>query len=308
MNYLYHLVIFSGIYCIVAMSLNIVVGYCGYISLAHAGYFALGGYSYGLLSRLAGWEFLPSAVVGFSLAVLLSLLLSLPSLRLKGEFFILISLTVQVLIFSLISNWTSPDHALGSLENLTNGTYGVTEIPRPSIFGFKFQSVGEMAALSVLCATLCAFAVWLVVSSPWGRLLKAMRDDELAARGLGKRTRLAKLYAFAFSCGVASLAGTLYAAYVQFIDHHTASLENSILFLSMVIVGGTGNFRGPIVGALILVLMPEFIRFVLTEANIPLLKAAEQYIPSFRLVIYGMLMVGLIHMRPQGIAGEYHVD
>lgn len=308
MNYLYHLMTFFGIYCIVAMSLNLAVGYVGYVSLAQASYFAVGGYSYALLSRLAGWEFLPSVLFGVSLSVVLSLLLSLPSWRLREEFFILISLTVQVLVFNLICNWTSPDQPLGSFENLTNGTNGVSGIPKPVIAGLKVQSVGGMAALSLLCAGLCASAVWMLVSSPWGRLLKAIRDDELVARGLGKNVRSAKVQAFAISSGMTSLAGALYASYVQFIDHNAASLDDSILFLSMVVVGGTGNFRGPIVGALLLLFMPEVIRFFLTHVSIPFVASPEQYIPNLRLVVYGLLLVVLLHLRPQGIAGEYRVE
>lgn len=290
------------------MSLNLVVGYCGRLTLAHAGYFAVGAYSYALLTRLAGWEFLPAVFTGAVIAAVLSLLLSLPSLKLKGDFFILISITVQVLIYSVISNWMSPDYSLGTWENLTNGTYGISGITKPVIFGYKLDTRISIAILSLSCAGVCAFVVWRLVSSPWGRLLKVIRDDELVARGLGKNVRLAKVQAFAFSCGIASVAGALYASYVQFIDHHAASLDESILLLSMVIVGGVGNFRGPIVGALVILITPELLRFLLTHAPIPFVENPEQYIPNLRLVIYGVLLVVLVHLRPQGVAGEYRFE
>lgn len=123
-----------------------------------------------------------------------------------------------------------------------------------------------------------------------------MRDDELVARALGKNIRMLKLEAFFVSCVFAGLAGALYAAYVGFIDPGSAALEQSILMLSMVTIGGTGNLRGPYVGAAILLLIPELLRRV----NIPAEVAAEG-----RLAIYGVLLVLLMHVRPQGVAGKY---
>jgi branched-chain amino acid transport system permease protein len=229
-------------------------------------------------------------------------------LKLKGDFFILISITVQVLIYDVISNWMSPNYPLGTWENFTNGTYGISGITKPVIFGYKLDARSSIAILSLTCACACGFVVWRLVSSPWGRLLKVIRDDELVARGLGKNVRLAKIQAFAFSCGIASVAGALYASYVQFIDHHAASLDDSILLLSMVIAGGVGNFRGPIVGALIILFTPELLRLLLTHAPIPFVENPEQFIPNIRLVIYGVLLVGLVHLRPQGVAGEYRFE
>jgi branched-chain amino acid transport system permease protein len=140
---------------------------------------------------------------------------------------------------------------------------------------------------------------WLFSSSPWGRLLKAMRDDELAARGLGKNIRLVKVQAFAVACGMVAVAGTIYASYVSYIDPSIASLDESILMLCMVIVGGGGNFRGPLVGALVLLSIPELLRFV----NIPDVMAA-----NIRLMVYGLLLVLMMHFRPQGLAGEYRLE
>jgi branched-chain amino acid transport system permease protein len=123
-----------------------------------------------------------------------------------------------------------------------------------------------------------------------------MRDDELAARGLGKNTRLFKLQAFLIACSMVALAGGLYATYVSYIDPTSFTLDESILMLSMVIVGGTGNFRGPIVGALILIAIPEILRFV----HIP-----DAFAANIRLLIYGLLIVTMAHFRPQGLAGKY---
>jgi len=262
MNYLLHLLVYFDIYLIVALSLNLVVGYCGLLTLAHAGYYAIGGYAYALLTLQAGWSFLPAALAGAVIAAVLSLAVSLPSWRLKGDFFVLASLAVQALIFSALYNWSMADAPLGSWKNLTNGPFGITGIPRPGLFGWTIATPQAFAIFATVVAAVCAFVLWRLKVSPWGRLLLAMREDELAARGLGKNTRLAKVQAFAISTALVAIAGSLYAAHVRYLDPSSASLDEGILMLSMVIVGGLGNFRGPIIGAAVLILLPEALRFL----------------------------------------------
>jgi branched-chain amino acid transport system permease protein len=299
MNYFLHLLVYFDIYLIVALSLNLIVGYCGLLTLAHAGYYAIGAYAYALLALTLGWGFIPAALAGALIAAVLSLAISLPSWRLRGDFFVLATLAVQALIFSALYNWFSADAPLGSWRNLTNGPFGIPGIPRASIFGWQIGAPLAFALFATGVAAICAFILWRLKSSPWGRLLTAMREDELAARGLGKNTRMAKVHAIAISGGMVAIAGALYAAHVRYIDPSSASLNESILMLSMVIVGGLGNFRGPIVGAAVLILLPEALRFL----NLPDAQAA-----NLRLLIYGLLLVLLMHFRPQGIAGQYRVQ
>lgn len=299
MNYILHLLVYFNIYAVVALSLNLVVGYCGMLTLAHAGFYAVGGYAYALLTLQAGWGFLPAVAAGTALAAFLSLAVSLASWRLKGDFFVLASLAVQALIFSALYNWSSPGEPLGSWKNLTNGPFGITGIPRPDLFGWSPSTPAAFALFSTVVAALCGLILWRLQSSPWGRLLLVMRDDELAARGLGKNTRLAKVQALAIAAAFASVAGALYAAHVRYLDPSSATLNESILMLSMVIVGGLGNFRGPLVGAAILILLPEALRFL----HLPDAQAA-----NLRLLIYGLLLVMMMHFRPQGIAGTYRMQ
>lgn len=299
MNYLLHLIIYFDIYVIVALSLNLVVGYAGILTLAHAAYFAVGGYAYALLTLILGWDFFVAAMAAALIAAMLSLALSLPSWRLRGDFFILGSLAVQVLIFSAVRNWASPNAPLGSWTNLTNGLFGIPGIPKPDIFGFSFTAVPSYALFATFIAAACGFLLWCLKSSPWGRLLLVMREDELAARGLGKNTRLLKVQVFAFSCAFAAIAGALYAGYVSYLDPSSASLDESILMLSMVLVGGLGNFRGPIVGAAVLIALPEILRLV---------AYSDAQAAQLRLLIYGLLLVLLVHFRPAGIAGNNRMD
>lgn len=299
MNYFQHLLIYLSVYAILAMSLNMIVGYCGYLSLAQAGYFAIGSYAYALATTKLGWGFFPAIALGAVLASLLSLAVSLPTWRLKGDFFVMISLTVQVVIFSAIYNWSGTGSPLGSWKNLTNGPAGISAIPGPAIFGITFATLGSLAIIALLTAGLCLFLGWALVRSPWGRVLQAMRDDELAARGLGKDVRLLKTQVFAIACAFAAVGGAIYASYVGFVDPSIASLDQSILFFCMVIVGGVGNFRGPLVGAAILLAIPEVLRY----SNIPTAVGAE-----IRLLAYGLLLVVMMHFRPQGLLGSYRVE
>lgn len=299
MNYALHLLVYLGIYVIVALSLNLVVGYCGLLSLSHAAYYAVGAYTCSLAMLKMGWSFLPAAMLGVVMAMVLSLAVSLPAWRFKGDFFVMVSLAVQAVLFSLFVNWADADAPVGTLRNLTNGLLGLQSIPRPVLFGFKLDGLPGMAALSLTIAALCTLVSWLLVSSPWGRMLKCMRDDELAARGLGKNVRLAKIQAFAIACGMAALAGAIYASYVGYFEPGSGALDQSVLMLCIVVVGGAGNFRGPLVGAVVLLAIPELLRFA---------HLSDAVAANLRLLLYGVLLMLLMHFRPQGIAGEYRVE
>jgi len=299
MNYFLHLLIYFNIYAIVALSLNMIVGYSGLLTLAHAGYFAVGGYTYALATTVMGWTFLPALLLGILVSALLSLATSLPAWRFSGDFFVMISLAVQALLFSLFYNWSEPSADVGTWANLTNGPFGIDGIPNPNILGVYFDTIGGMAVIATITAGVCGLLSWLLLSSPWGRLLKAMRDDELAARGLGKNVRLVKVQVFALACGLVAVAGALYASYVSYIDPTSASLEESILMLSFVLVGGVGNFRGPLIGAFILLAIPELLR---------LLAMPDAVAAEVRLMAYGLLLVLMMHFRPQGIAGVYRPE
>lgn len=299
MNYLFHLLIYFDIYLIVALSLNLIVGYTGMLTLAHAAFYAIGGYAYALLSINLGWGFFSAAMVGAAIAAILSLLVSLPAWRLRGDFFVLSTLAVQAFVYSALYNWTSNEAPLGSLANLTNGPFGITGIPRPTIFGWQVSNHISYGIFATIVAALVAFIVWRLTASPWGRLLKAVRDDELAAKGVGKNTRIIKLQVVAIGSGLSAIGGALYAGHVRYLDPSSASLGESILMLSMVIVGGLGNFRGPIVGAALLILLPEVLRLV---------ALPDAIAANMRLLIYGLLLVILMRFRPQGIAGDYRLE
>jgi len=299
MNYALHLLIYFGIYAIVSMSLNVITGYCGLITLSRAAFFAVGAYASALVAIKMEWEFLPAMGLGVVVAMIASLLISLPSKRLKGDLFVLLSLAVQVVVFSAIYNWSKAGEDFGTLSNLTNGPFGISGIPKPRVYGCELGSIQSVAVLTVILTAICAVLIWALTASPWGRLLKCMRDDELALRGLGKNTHLLTTQAFVVSAGMTAVAGAIYAAYAGYIDPSSASLNESILMLSMVMVGGLGNLAGPLVGAALLLAIPEALRLL----YVPDVAAA-----NIRLLTYGLLLILAMHLRPQGIAGNYRME
>ncbi len=286
MNYILHLLIYLDIYLIVAMSLNLLMGYGGLLQVAHAAYYGIGAYVTALAMLKLGLGFVPAIMLSMVITGALSLLVSLPAWRFKGDFFVMVSLAVQSLVYTILYNWTG----------LTNGPFGITGIPRPEILGLKFDSLYAIFDLATVLTVFCILIMALLLNSPWGRLLKAMRDDELAARSLGKNTRLIKLQGFSLACAFVAVAGGVYATYISYIDPTSFTLDESILMLSMIIVGGTGNIRGPLVGAAVLIAIPEILRFI----HIPDAVAA-----NLRLMIYGLMILTIAHLRPQGIAGVY---
>lgn len=298
MNYLSHVLIYLEIYVIVALSLNLVIGYCGMMTLAHAGYFAIGGYTYALLATVAGWDFLPAMIAAILVSCVLSLAVSLPAWRVRGDSFVLASLAVQGTIFGLLNNWNDARAPLGSWANLTNGPFGITGIPGPTFWGHSLPGPSAYLALATSITGVIVLVAWRLQTSPWKRELLALRDDELAFRNLGKNTRVLKVQVLAISAGAVAVAGALYAGYARYLDPTSAALDEGLVMLTMVMVGGTGNFRGPIVGALVFVILPELLRTL----NLPGATAAE-----VRQLLYGALLVLTAHLRPQGISGEYRL-
>ncbi len=289
MNYILHILVMISIYSTLALSLNLVVGFSGLLSLSHAAFYGIGAYIGTLLMMNVGLGFMPALVLAVLGAVLLSLTISVPSLRLKGDFFVLASLGFQVIVFAVLYNWIG----------LTRGPYGIPGIPRPSILGLEFSSI---ALFLVLCAAItlaCAGIMYLVGNSPFGRTLKAIREDEMAAAALGKNVPWFKVQAFALAAGSAAVAGVLFACYMRYIDPTSFTLMESAFILSIIIIGGTGNVRGPVIGTVLLIVLPEALRFV----RIPNAVAA-----NMRQVIYGLLIILVMRFRPQGILGEFKFE
>jgi branched-chain amino acid transport system permease protein len=288
MEYLFHLLILTAIYIILVTSLDLLVGHSGIISVAHASLFGLGAYTTALVATRYDPPFLIPIVLGMFVAGLASGIIAAATLRLNDDHFVLATFGVQSIIFHIFENWVS----------VTRGPYGVPGIPHPHGFGFSANTLPRMLILAGSCALLTHVVVVRLTTSPYGRVLRAIREDEVFTRSLGKDVNKFKLSAFAVGGALAALAGGLYAFYMTYIDPTSFTIMESILILSMVIVGGAGSHWGPVAGAAILVFLPEVLRFV----GLP--DAIAGYA---RQVIYGLLLILMIIFRPGGLAGGYRV-
>jgi branched-chain amino acid transport system permease protein len=205
-------------------------------------------------------------------------------MRLKGDYLALATFGFGVIVYSVAKNW----------QQLTRGPLGLSRIPPFSVMGFDLSRPWAFLPLVVVCA---AFTYWIerrVVSSPFGRVLQCIRDDEIATRALGKRTIWFKLQTLMLTAFFAGIAGGLYAHYVTFIDPSSFTVNESIVVLLMVVFGGMASLRGSVLGAAVLVLLPEALRFM----GLPQSIAAPM-----RQMVYGLLLVVIVLKRPQGLIG-----
>jgi branched-chain amino acid transport system permease protein len=251
-HYPLHLACVVGIFVILAVSLNIVVGFTGQISLGHAAFFAVGAYTSTLLTMKAGvsfWLAIPAAGVA---AFVFGILLGVPTLRVRD-----IYLSVVTICFGLMVQI-----ALVNLKSLTGGAVGLFGIPKPSIGGFVFATPQRFYYLILFFALFTLFSTLRLLRSRYGRAFLAIRENELAAEVVGVRTTYYKIFAFAISAFYAGLAGSLYAHYVSYINPDAFTFGTSVDVLVMIVIGGLGNVWGAVVGAVVIVLLPEYLRFM----------------------------------------------
>lgn len=286
MDYFLHILILVCTYATLAVSLDLVAGHVALLSISHAAFYGLGAYSAALLAVHLGMAFLPSVLIGVTLAALMSFIVSLPSLRLHDDYFVIGTFGFQIIVFSILNNWM----------DLTRGPLGISGIPRPSIFGWQIDSRWEFLVIAAGFSCFAYFMVWRLTTSPFGRVLHAIREDELFTQAVGKNPLQFKMTAFAVSAALAAMAGSLYAHYIAYIDPTSFTVMESILIISMVIIGGAGSLWGPLVGAFVLVTLPEALRFV----GLPSAVAA-----NLRQIIYGSLLVIMMMFRPRGLVGKY---
>jgi branched-chain amino acid transport system permease protein len=278
---------FIGIYIVLSVSLDLLLGQTGILSVAHAAFYGLGAYTSALLTVYLGVPFLIAILAGMVVASLFSFIISFFSLRLHDDYFVIATFAFQIILFSVFNNWVS----------LTGGSLGIQNIPAPSIFGLRVESRYGFVALSLVFAAFACVVVWRISTSPFGRVLRAIREDEIFAQSLGKNTLAFKVLTFAVSAALAASAGSLYAHYTVNIDSTSFTLLESILIISMVIIGGAGSIWGPALGAMLLVIFPEVLRYL----GLPNAVAA-----NWRQILYGVLLVVMMLVRPRGLFGRYN--
>jgi branched-chain amino acid transport system permease protein len=273
------------IYATLTISLNLLVGYTGLISIAQAAIYGVGAYTTALLALRGVNDLLISIVCASVVGVLVSLVIALPSLRLKNEYFLIATMGFQAIIFSLFMN----------LE-ITGGASGLYGIPHPTLFGYTIRTSLEKFLLTLALAIICYGLALRITNAPFGRLLRAVREDQTAVASLGKSVFQIKFSVFIFSAVFAAAAGTLFVYSLTAIDPVAFGLDESIFIITLVIVGGTGSLNGSLLAAALLILLPETFKF---------LAIPEAIAPQLRQVLYGLLLVFFTRYRRQGLIGEY---
>lgn len=285
MEYILHLFIIILLYVMLSQSLMLTAGYSGLISLAHAGFYGIGAYTAALLSIKLGFPFLATLPIAIIFSGIVAFLVSLIALRTVDDYFIIITLGIQVVAFSIMNNWMG----------LTNGPLGITGIPDISIFGVMFNNKFSFLLLSLFLAGVVFILIRNIISSPFGRILIALSEDEIFAKSLGKDVYKAKIASFVIGGMLAAIPGVLYAHYISYIDPTSFTVEESIFILSIVIIGGMRNLWGSAIAAAVLIVLPEILRFIGMPNNIA---------ANIRQIIYGLALVIMMFKYSKGFVSK----
>jgi branched-chain amino acid transport system permease protein len=286
MEYLIHLAILFAIYAILGVSLNLLVGYAGLLSVTHAAFYGVGAYTTAICLTKSGVGFFSSLLLGIAITVVVSFLIGVVLSKFKGDYYALGAFGFNAIIFAIFLNW----------QNLTRGSLGIPGISRPELFGINFANNFNFMVLALISLVLMYFTSYFVVNSSFGRVLKGIREDETTIAIFGYNTLYFKLVIFVISAAMAAVAGSLFASYITFIDSSSFQMTESMFILVIIILGGLANLRGSILGALFLILLPEMLRFVGFPSDIE---------AQMRQVVYGIILILLMLYRPQGLIGEY---
>jgi len=273
-NYGTYLLTLWCVYVMAGMGLNLTLGYAGQMSIGHAAFLGIGAYTAAILMKL-GWSFwfvLPLAAL---LCFAVGLVLGFPALRVQHHYLAFATLGFNVLMYLVFRNE----------EWLTGGTFGISGIQRPGLFTLPLDSSAAYFYFTYVSTILLALVLWWLIRSPWGRAFAALRDNPIRAESLGVNIMAYTLLAFAIGAAFAGIAGAYFAALVQFIEPAPFGLTASLLMLLMVIVGGSGRFGGPLLGAAIVILLPEWLRFM----------------QDWYLVTFGLAVVALMIWLPGGL-------
>ncbi len=286
MNYILHIIVLLNIYSILILGANITVGMSGLLTLCQAAFYGIGAYVGTFLLMQMGVPFILIALLVATITGIFSLLISYASLKLKNDYFTLASLGFQMIVFTVLYNWVE----------VTNGPYGISGIPAIKILGlWSIKGLIPFAIFTTLVMLVIVGLFEVLKRSPYGRLLRAMRSDEISIMALGRNSYAAKTTAFFISAGFSGIAGLMYASYVRFIDPTSFTLNESLFIICALFIGGIGNAKGSIVGAFFVVILPEILRFI----GLP-----DSIAANLREIIYGLSLLLVVFYRPKGLVGE----
>jgi branched-chain amino acid transport system permease protein len=275
-NYIIYVLTSWLMFSIAAMGLNLTLGYAGQISLAQASFMGIGAYVTALIT-LAGYHWVIGWLAAMGSTFVIGLLLGYPALRVQHHFLAFVTLAFNTLVFLVLRNE----------EWLTGGSHGLVGMPRPDFFGFSTMKNMEFYYFVLVLFVISAAIFFWIVHSPWGRAFKALRENPVRAESLGVDTRRITLLAFAIGSAFGGGAGAIMSPMVQFIEPGSFAIIHSLKILLMVVVGGAGFFYGPMVGAAVVILLPELLRFT----------------QGYYLMIYAALVIVLMIYSPTGLIG-----
>jgi branched-chain amino acid transport system permease protein len=285
MQQFYNQATLIAIYAIYAISLNVLLGYSGQLSVAHAAFGAVGGYIAAYLGLNHGWAFIPCLLIGGVGAGVAGMLASLPASYLDVRYMILLTLALSTAILAVV----------GAIPAL-GGATGLTSLPFPSVFGTTLLEPSQWFRVCLVIGLIVLFICWRMVHSPFGRVLRGVREDELATRGVGKNVVRYKVTVFGVTAAMAGIAGALISYYDSSIQPGAFDLSQSLEIIAMVVIGGTANLLGSILGATILTL----VGYILSNV-INLSTTTTGYVQLF---IYGALIIAFMMLLPQGLLRE----
>ena len=262
---------------IAAIGLNLTLGYAGQISLAQAAFVGIGAYITAWLTTKGAWPFWPTYFLGFASCFVVGWGLGYPALRVQHHYLAFVTLAFNTLVFLVFRNE----------EWLTNGISGISNVPRPSLFGYSLEGAKPFYYFCLAHLVFVSTAAWWLIRSPWGRAFVAVRENPVRALSLGVDTRRYTLMAFAVGAGLGGISGALYAPLTQFVDPTPFALGLSLNLLLMVVLGGSGYFFGPFLGAIVAVLLPEWLRFA----------------QGYYLMGYAVLVMVMMAFWPTGLLG-----
>lgn len=268
----------AALYALLAIGLNITVGYTGLLDLGYAAFYGIGAYTYAILSTNFGLSFWMGLPLGGVVAAFFGLILGLITLRLRGDYLAIITLGFVQIVYLCLNNW----------DSVTQGPNGIMQIARPALGAFVFREPLHFYYLILVFTVLAAVVVHRLIQSQIGRAWIAIREDEVAAEAMGIDTTWIKTLAFALGAGIAGVAGVLFAARYTFISPESFTFLESVRILSMVVLGGMGSLPGAILGGVLLTVLPEMLRGL----------------ASYRMLIFGVALVVMMVFRPQGLLGK----
>ena len=289
MNYLLYILVMLEIYTLLALSANQKVGMSGLLSFAQAVFYGMGAYATAIAITKFGFSYWLALPVAILTCILVALLFSFIAGKVRDLYFSLATLALQVIFFSIVFNWTS----------VTGGADGIRKISHPAILGFEINTPGSFAVFGGFwVVVVILFYAWFL-KTPISRMIQATRDDQIAVLSLGKNPNYYKRISIILSAIFAGIAGSLYATYTTYIDPTSFTLDESILILSIVLIGGAGRIIGPITGAVIYILLPKLLEFIQMPADIA---------ANLRMIIFGVLLVLIVRFKPKGIFGKYLIQ